>query len=135
MFYIETKEQNLDIISDIQIGITFLIFTLEQICNHGFKGISKLIPVVGLGLIVLDNNRLTTLSPLLFRDTPYTTAVELSGNRFECDCRLMWLRSSTKVNQRYIKAVCFSPPSVAGTNVLSYDTSLYCVDTTETGIV
>ena len=48
MFYIETKEPNLDIISDIQIGITFLIFTLEQICNHGFKGISKLIPVVAV---------------------------------------------------------------------------------------
>ena len=47
-FYIETKGQNLDIISDIQIGITFLIFTLEQICNYDFKGISKLFPVVAV---------------------------------------------------------------------------------------
>ena len=59
MFYIETKGQNLDIISDIQIGITFLIFTLEQICNHDFKGISKLFPVVA---VLLRFNILKKLS-------------------------------------------------------------------------
>ncbi|KAK2168188.1 hypothetical protein NP493_1240g00035 [Ridgeia piscesae] len=104
------------------IGIT----TIEP---GAFSGLEK-----NLFYLRLSGNLLDTLHDSTFRGF-YVLAVELSGNRFECDCRLMWLRSSTKVNQRYIKAVCFSPPSVAGTNVLSYDTSLYCVDTIETGIV
>ena len=42
----------------------FLIFTLEQICNHDFKGISKLFPVVAVLLkfnILKTNCHIPTL--------------------------------------------------------------------------
>ena len=48
MFYIETKERHLAIISDIQNGITFLILTLVQICNHHFKCIFNLFQVIAV---------------------------------------------------------------------------------------
>ena len=97
---------------------------LETIHEDMFKEFYK------LHYILLYNNRLITLSPRLFRDVVHPAFVLISGNPFECDYRLMWLRTTTYI--RFHNPVCHSPPSVAGTPVVSYDT----YDTpTETGIV
>ena len=97
---------------------------LETIHEDMFKEFYK------LNYILLRNNRLTTLSPRLFRDVVHPAFVLISGNPFECDYRLIWLRTTTYI--RFHNPVCHSPPSVAGAPVVSYD--IYDT-TTETGIV
>ena len=97
---------------------------LETIHEDMFKEFYK------LRYILLYNNRLITLSPRLFRDVLHTVYVLIGGNRFECDCRLMWLRNTTYTRRH--NPLCHSPPSVAGIPVASYDN---CDTATETGIV
>ena len=82
--------------------------------------------------ITLDSNRLISVNPALFSHLLQLRVVFLDDNRLLCDCQLAWMRTAKIFVDN---PVCFNPPPVHGTSLMSYNISM-CdpITTAKTGI-
>ncbi|XP_045702912.1 leucine-rich repeat LGI family member 4 isoform X2 [Phyllostomus hastatus] len=86
--------------------LTFNSFSVIE--DDAFAGLSH------LQYLSLANNHLETLPRFLFRGLETLTHVDLRGNPFQCDCRVLWLLQwMPSVNASVGTGACASPTALA----------------------